>query len=279
MPEVGVTPTTTVSEDMTSTSDPSMNHYCIEDHPILQTELPISESTAKDVVLDEDDEDKTLIVEDEEDEDIDFELPNDDLPKPRFELHNVVVSSPSPKAPEAERGNTLDIVSIHSDMSDEESDETSEMSRSRRIEELARKMLEEETSSKTGRTRHPSDPGIRTLNEIMGELDTVSERSEMDEEESVQDEESDSSESSSKSFERYCRKKVEMAQSKHKGSLRTRSASRERTLARIKYCWRCHQTGHESYDCKAELHPAAWCPRCLESSHWEDDCWVTDKEV
>ena len=67
---------------------------------------------------------------------------------------------------------------------------------------------------------------------------------------------SDSSEST-KSFERYCRKKVELEQRRHRGSLRTRSASRERTLAKIKYCWRCHQTGHESYECSAELHPVS----------------------
>ena len=60
---------------------------------------------------------------------------------------------------------------------------------------------------------------------------------------------------------------------------RTRSASRERNLAKIKFCWRCHQTGHESFDCTAELQPANWCPRCLESTHWEDSCWVNEQEV
>ena len=60
---------------------------------------------------------------------------------------------------------------------------------------------------------------------------------------------------------------------------RTRSASRERNLVKIKFCWRCHQTGHESFDCTAELQPANWCPRCLESSHWEDSCWVNEQEV
>ena len=67
-----------------------------------------------------------------------------------------------------------------------------------------------------------------------------------------------------------------------KGSFRnqrTRSASHERNLAKIKFCWRCHQTGHESFDCTAELQPANWCPRCLESSHWEDSCWVNEQEV
>ena len=62
-------------------------------------------------------------------------------------------------------------------------------------------------------------------------------------------------------------------------SRRTRSASRERNLAKIKFCWRCHQTGHESFDCTAELQPANWCPRCLESTHWEDSCWVNEQEV
>ena len=67
-----------------------------------------------------------------------------------------------------------------------------------------------------------------------------------------------------------------------KGSFRnrrTRSASRERNLAKIRFCWRCHQTGHESFDCTAELQPANWCPRCLETSHWEDNCWVNEQEV
>ena len=46
-------------------------------------------------------------------------------------------------------------------------------------------------------------------------------------------------------------------------SRRTRSASRERNLAKIRFCWRCHQTGHESFDCNAELQPANWCPRVI----------------
>merc|ERR1712083_34117 len=75
---------------------------------------------------------------------------------------------------------------------------------------------------------------------------------------------------------------LKMAQQPSQGSFsnrRTRSASRERNLVKIKFCWRCHQTGHESFDCTAELQPANWCPRCLESSHWEDSCWVNEQEV
>jgi hypothetical protein len=60
---------------------------------------------------------------------------------------------------------------------------------------------------------------------------------------------------------------------------RTRSSSRDRSLAKIRYCWRCHQTGHESFDCSAQVNPGNWCPRCLEKQHWEDDCWVNDKQV
>ena len=143
--------------------------------------------------------------------------------------------------------------------------------------------------------------------DILGELDTVSERSEIEEEGTINDDSedsgslSDSSQKTQASYERFCKKKDRLREqqkelerreslnkecsssstqnSNRSGRLRTRSASRERTLGKIKYCWRCHQAGHESYECTVQLNPAAWCPRCLESSHWEDSCWLTDKEV
>ena len=288
LPSIGITPTpaqpaltptmtmSTSSEDQ----DQSMVHYCIQ--------RPDSEAASKpEQVESDEDEDKTLIVDDEEED---------------ANCDNVVVKSPSPEVSMPQDEEVVqrhpDIVSITSDMSDfdldeELNEEEEAASRAKRIEELAKKMLGDASSETSKRSRHPSDPGVRSINEILGDLDTVSERSELEEDEhaanaAAEDDgnESDSSSSScsssgTRSFERYCRKKVmESNPAARRGqSLRTRSASRERTLAKIKYCWRCHQTGHESYDCTVELHPAAWCPRCLESSHWEDGCWVTSKEV
>ena len=46
-----------------------------------------------------------------------------------------------------------------------------------------------------------------------------------------------------------------------------------------RYCWRCHRAGHESFDCRKEVKPGNWCPRCLEGNHWENECWVNDKQV
>ena len=28
-----------------------------------------------------------------------------------------------------------------------------------------------------------------------------------------------------------------------------------------------------------QVQPGGWCPRCLETSHWEDTCWVSATEV
>ncbi len=114
-------------------------------------------------------------------------------------------------------------------------------SQANRIEELAKQMLQ---------SKH------LTLGDG---LDTLSERSETDEADEYEDR---------SLHRRSCSSKR-----------RTRSTSRDRCLAKIKYCWRCHHTGHESFDCTEEVRPANWCPRCLESSHWEDDCWVNDKQV
>ena len=123
----------------------------------------------------------------------------------------------------AQERQVLDIVSVNSDMSDmddtiapdeeDEDDSSRAASRAKRIEELAMKMLAEDHSGadtgqqqgSRGRTRHPSDPGIRNLYDILGELDTVSERSEMEEGDAAStaavgvaaEEESESSESDS----------------------------------------------------------------------------------
>ena len=67
-------------------------------------------------------------------------------------------------------------MSLNSDsnISDEEDEESKSENRAKRIEELAKKMLGEGGET---RSRHPSDPGVnsRSLLDIMGELDTVSE--------------------------------------------------------------------------------------------------------
>lgn len=60
---------------------------------------------------------------------------------------------------------------------------------------------------------------------------------------------------------------------------RKRSESRERNVAKIRYCWRCHHAGHENWQCQEDVQPGGWCPRCLESSHWEDACWVEAAHV
>ena len=290
------------------------------------------------------DEDRTLIVDEdnvaEHHDDFVTELPTDDeydRRKCKSTPENVVIQSPSPDFPmrnnpgkenNAEtdgsrskgsqnlnnKSHTLDIVSIPpSDMSDfddddllDEDPDARSSSRASRIEELARKMLEETELKKesSNRTRHPSDPGVKHIMDILGELDTVSERSEIEEDTVINDDSedsgslSDSSQTSQALYDKFCKKKEKLreqqreleklkeacnrdnsASNPNKGRLRTRSASRERTLGKIKYCWRCHQAGHESYECTVQLNPAAWCPRCLESSHWEDSCWLNDKEV
>ena len=312
-----------------------------EENALIENETDIDNSNDKE---DSDDEDKTLIVDEDnvaehhEDEYV-TELPNDDNYNCRnynkSTPDNVLVQSPSPDFPSrqkidsndsdgsklkysnnsflANKTHTLDIVSVPpSDMSDLDEDEDLEArsnSRASRIEELAKKMLEEPDMKKeisnSNRFRRPSDPGVKNIMDILGELDTVSERSEIDEDATIhedgEDSESlsDSSQKTQATHDRFCKKKDRLREqqrelerqgashresssttnSSSKRPLRTRSASRERTLGKIKYCWRCHQAGHESYECTVELNPAAWCPRCLESSHWEDSCWLTDKEV
>ena len=42
-----------------------------------------------------------------------------------------------------------------------------------------------------------------------------------------------------------------------------------------RYCWQCHQPGHSALECSAGLPQDKWCPRCLDSDHWEDECWVS----
>ena len=224
------------------------------------------------------------------------ELPNDDNYNSRnynkSTPDNVLVQSPSPDFPSrqkidsndsdesklkysnnsflANKTHTLDIVSVPpSDMSDLDEDEDLEArsnSRASRIEELAKKILEEPDMKKeisnSNRLRRPSDPGVKNIMDILGELDTVSERSEIDEDATIhedgEDSESlsDSSQKTQASHDRFCKKKERLREqqrelerqgashregssatnSSSKRPLRTRSASRERTLGKIKYC-------------------------------------------
>ena len=49
-----------------------------------------------------------------------------------------------------------------------------------------------------------------------------------------------------------------------------------------RYCWQCYQSGHDHWTCgdTAQCQVSeSWCPRCLETSHWEDDCWVLKQQV
>ena len=124
-----------------------------------------------------------------------------------------------------------------------------EEARNKRIEELAKKIMDEKKN-----LAKIEKGEAKTREEINKDLDTLSERSE------------DEGEVEVKAKQQIRRK-------------RTRSASRDRSLAKIRYCWRCHQTGHENFDCRAELHPGTWCPRCLDTSHWEDGCWVNEQQV
>ena len=108
---------------------------------------------------------------------------------------NIVVSSPIPTPRPDDRVKLtnknlshIDIMSVHTmsevDADDEDEDEEDISSgRQSRIEELAKKIMEEEAKlASYERTRHNSNPGPqRDPINLNAELDTVSERSEIDE--------------------------------------------------------------------------------------------------
>jgi len=130
------------------------------------------------------------------------------------------------------------------EMSSDEDLET----RQRRIENLASSMkVSEPTRQMPTRVQRP---------EMNMEIDTLSERSE---EEGEREEP---------------RPRV-----RRMSSGRKRSMSRDRQVAKIRYCWRCHHAGHENWECQEDVQPGGWCPRCLESTHWIDDCWVEAAHV
>ena len=128
----------------------------------------------------------------------------------------------------------------------ESSDEEDLEERSRRIEQMAAAMSLMNTESSSRRA------------ELNMDIDTLSERSE---DETEADE----------------RRQPRTRSRRPSG--RVRSMSRERSVAKIRYCWRCHKAGHENWQCREEVQPGGWCPRCLETSHWEDECWVEASAV
>jgi len=60
---------------------------------------------------------------------------------------------------------------------------------------------------------------------------------------------------------------------------RRKSMSGDKNIAKTRYCWRCHKAGHENWECKEDIQPDEWCARCLETTHWEDNCWVDATHV
>lgn len=144
---------------------------------------------------------------------------------------------------ESYRAFNLNIMEI-SDLESSEDEDAEE--RTRRIEQMAAAMNLMNTESSTRRA------------ELNMDIDTLSERSEDETE------------------------KLETKQPKSRSrrpSGRVRSMSRERSVAKIRYCWRCHKAGHENWQCREDVQPGGWCPRCLETSHWEDECWVEASAV
>ena len=110
---------------------------------------------------------------------------------------NIVVSSPAPTPRPDDKLKLrnknlshIDIMSVHTmsevdadDEEDEEDEEDISSGRQSRIEELAKKIMEEEAKlASIERARHSSNPVIRDPINLNAELDTVSERSEMEEE-------------------------------------------------------------------------------------------------
>jgi len=133
-----------------------------------------------------------------------------------------------------------------SEISDLESEDEDPEERQRRIESLAA-AIHLQNSKPLGYER----------GELNMEIDTLSERSEEEGE-----------------FEEQ-----KPRQRSRRPSGRKRSMSRDRNVAKIRYCWRCHQAGHENWQCREDVQPGGWCPRCLETTHWEDTCWVEAARV
>jgi len=154
---------------------------------------------------------------------------------------------------EEDHSNSENVLDVHKMIEEKQEQLAAEKSRLARIEEMARQIMAQKR---------------KELEAAEKGLDTLSERSE----------DEDGGEEQGGQREGRREEDDEPAGNRR----RTRSASRDRSgkgLAKIRYCWRCHQTGHESFDCRKEVRPGQWCPRCLESTHWENECWVDEKQV
>jgi len=136
-----------------------------------------------------------------------------------------------------------------SELSDFSSEDEDTESRQQRIENLASALGDRQE------VQLVTVPQYRR-SELNMDIDTLSERSEEEDEE-----------------------RQRRPQQPRRQSARKRSMSRERNVAKLRYCWRCHHAGHENWQCQEDVQPGGWCPRCLESSHWEDVCWVEQAKV
>ena len=197
-------PEPTVPPSETSTDDASMDHYTLksaEEQPVVVPPPPLPVDPAKDL---EDDEDTLKEGHDTQSAASDVTHTTDLIgcdieDEPTSMATNVVVSSPAatpcPNPSKHEKASLVqkdhvDIVSVDtlSEVEGEDDDDADSMSSGRqsRIEELAKKIMEEEEIIKQyERQRHPSAPQLQR-EPINLELDTVSERSEIgDEEESL----------------------------------------------------------------------------------------------
>uniref|UniRef100_A0A0K2UEB2 CCHC-type domain-containing protein n=1 Tax=Lepeophtheirus salmonis TaxID=72036 RepID=A0A0K2UEB2_LEPSM len=259
--------------DITNEEDSSMLHYainCQNEEFLEENKVPENEIQGEE---DEEDDDDTLkdeyindnasiLSERTEIICIDDDITGDEMDIP----DDYRISSPAVSvncSVGRHRSRNLEIISLSSVDDDcngpmfteteEETEDEEDILRKQRIEKLAQQLLEENL------VHHNENDRVERPSYMKLDLDTVSERSEDDTD--------------------FDSRKSPESKKKNLPTRRTRSESRERTLHRIKYCWRCHNTGHESFDCRIEPQPGSWCPRCLEVSHWEDQCWVNDTEV
>ena len=177
----------------TSTDDASMDHYKVENQmpPKLNEVAPV-----------DDDEDTLKEDEDAQSAATDVTHTTDIIEEDEYgtvstasQMANVVVSSPAvtpcPTANDKRLGaikkDHVDIVSIGTmsevEPDDEDDEDSLSSGRQSRIEELAKKIMEEEAIiEQYERQRHPSAPQLQR-EPINLELDTVSERSEIGDEE------------------------------------------------------------------------------------------------
>lgn len=245
MPEVGETPTATLALNKSETKNiavaPTWPEKDLDAISLCSNDQTSLTLIANNGLENEDNEDALSVAD---------TLPADD----NLENANVIVTTPETVRASPTKEFTKYAVDITS-LATSDDEEEMAFDRNARIEELAKKIMAEKQQLKKIEIQE------RQLAHTKDDLDTVSEGSE------DEDEDHKTSERKFQNIGITIRRR------------RTRSASRDRSLAKIRYCWRCHQTGHENFDCTAELHPGNWCPRCLENTHWEDGCWVNEQQA